>query len=285
MKRTIPLPAIAVIAFAASFEVASVKPSAPSDSFCRYLQNTPLQLSMQGCTLRDYVISAWSLEPFDLILPANAAWISSARYDIAAKSSAPVPLPELTHMLQPVLGSRFQMKFHHETRDLPVFYLSPVKSGLKLSATKPGSCTPWDKKGPPPPPRPDHAPTCDYILYPGSDGGLGFGIEGTGVPMASFVAHLSQLLERPVIDRTGYTGIFDVHLKFTRESVPRFANQSYFSGSRGNTTSSGAAEPDAAPTGLPSIFTAMKTLGISLESGKGPVDIVVVDSAQRPSEN
>lgn len=274
MTRMIVWFATGMVVFAASFEVASVKPSAPSSTFCRYLQNTTLQLSMQGCTLRDYVMNAWRLDSYSLVLPANAPWISSARYDIAAKSNAPVPVTEMSQLLQPVLASRFQMRSHHEMRDMPVFFLSPLKTGLKLSVTKPGSCNPWDKKGPPPPPRPDHAPTCDYILYPGSDNGQGFGIEGTGVPMSSFVAHLSQLMERPVIDRTGYTGTFDVHLKFTRESVPRFENRG-----------PAMPNPDAPPTALPSIFTAIKTLGVSLDSGKGPVDVFVVDSAQRPSAN
>jgi uncharacterized protein (TIGR03435 family) len=219
-------------------------------------------------------MNAWTLEPFNFILPPDQPWLSSARYDIAAKSSTQTTHSEQLQMLRPILEDRFRLKHHSEKRTLPVYFLAPVKSGLKLPATKPGSCTAWDKKSPPPPPRPDHAPTCDYILYPGTSDRLGFGIEGTGVPMSSFVAHLSQLLERPVIDRTGYAGIFDVHLMFTRESVPRFAN-------RGPE----ATQPSQDPSGLPSLFTAIKTLGISLEAGKAPVDVFVVDGAQRPSEN
>lgn len=92
--------------------------------------------------------------------------------------------------------------------------------------------------------------------------------------MASFAELLTGMFGRPVIDRTGITAIFDLHLKFARDSVPTLA-------SRPDEPIATASEP----SGLPSIFTAIRSLGLEIESGKGPVDVFVIDSAQRPSEN
>ncbi len=253
------------------FEVASIKPSPPGGQFCGNSSMSSTQLTMHDCALSDFVKIAWSVPKFLFFTPPGQPWISSAKYNIAAKASRPANLSDLWHMLAPVLEDRFKLKWHREKRELPVYFLSVTKGGLKLPPTKPGSCTPWDKKGPPPPPDPKNLPTCDYILQPGTPDGLGLAMVGTAVPMASFVQQLTGLLGRPIIDKTGSTAIFDLHLKFARDSSLAY-------GGRPDT-------PDQVPSGIPNIFTSIHTLGLNLESGKAPVEVFVVDSAQKPTEN
>jgi len=269
------------------FEVASIKPSAPGGSpngapkgvvmngcappFGSSISS--LQYVVRNCTVRDLVGRAFNPPKWAFVFPSAPAWLSSDHFDVVAKSAGPVSPSEHWRMLQSLLEDRFKLKWHREKRELPVYYLSMGKGGLKLPATKPGTCTPWDKKGPPPPPNPDKPPTCDYTLMPGTPDGLGLGMDGTGVPMASLAALLSGLLGRPVIDKTGITGIFDVHFKFARDSSLAF----------GGLPDQAGQTPD--PSGLPNIFTAIRGIGLNIESGKGPVDVLVTDSAQRPSEN
>ncbi len=271
------------------FEVASIKPSAPGGSphgqpagmaggeRCTPLFGAPsssLQYSLFNCTVRELVGRAWNLQAFEFSVPADPAWLSSARYDITAKAAVSANALQHAQMLQPLPEDRFRLKWHREKREEPVYYLTIAKRGAKLTPTKPGSCTPWDHKGPPPPPYPDKPPTCDYVLFPRIPDSPGIGMEGIGVSMTSFAEHLTGMFGRPVIDRTGIATLFDVHIKFTRESAGAFANRS---------DAPVAIAPE--PSGLPSIFTAIRSLGLNIEAGKGPVDVFVIDSAQRPSAN
>jgi uncharacterized protein (TIGR03435 family) len=261
------------------FEVAAIKPSAPGISpnvgcgppFGSQL--SPLQVALLNCTVHDLVGRAWSLRKYELSVPAEPAWISTARYDILAKSASPVLPSDHTRMLQLLLEDRFKLKWHREKKQLPVYYLTAAKGGLKLSATKPGSCTAWDHKGPPPPPYPGKPPTCDYILMPATPDRLGWGLDGTGVLVAAFASRLTDILGRPVVDQSAFTGMFDLHIKFASDSSLTLGGP--------------MGQPDQANelSGLPNIFTAIRSLGLNIESGKGPVDVFVIDSVQRPSEN
>jgi uncharacterized protein (TIGR03435 family) len=270
------------IAYAAGpdpkFDVAVIKPTAPDGAqhSCGPpfgAQPGPLQYVLLDCTVRELVGRSWSLRKFEFFVAAEPAWISSAHYDITAKSAAPVNPMQHDKMLQPLLEERFHLKWHREKRQLPVYFLTAAKGGVKLTATAAGSCIPWDRKSPPPFPMPGKPPTCDYILMPGTPDRLGLGMEGTGVPMSSFASHLTDLLGRPVIDNTGFAGIFDIHIKFARDSSLAFGGVPDQPGQAAETS------------GLPNIFTAIRALGLNIVAGKGPVDVFVIDSVQRPSEN
>ena len=249
-----------VYAQPAHFEVASIKPSAPGGRGC-ILNSTfsNQQIRPTDCPVKTLITAAWSLAPWELDLANTPAWISSDHYDISAKSAKPTSARGLTNMLGPLLEDRFRLKWHREKRQLPVYYLTAAKGGVKLAPTKPGTCIPFDHNSPPPPPNPANPTSCDYILFPGTPDRLGLGIEGIGVPMSSLASRLSGLLGRPVIDNTGFTSIFDIHLKFARDSSivigggPEAVGQS------------------AEPSGLPNIFTAIRSLGLNITAGKGPV--------------
>ncbi len=99
------------------------------------------------------------------------------------------------------------------------------------------------------------------------------GIIGSGIDMKRLTDMLSALTGRTVLDQTGYTGSFNVHLEWTPDQ---------------STPGPGGLAQFAPPvdTGGPSIFTALQEqLGLKLESKKAPVEILVIDHAEKPSEN
>jgi uncharacterized protein (TIGR03435 family) len=202
-------------------------------------------------------------------------WLNTERYDVEAKMEASVTdaLKKLTpdqlelarqQMLQALLAERFNLKIHRETKEEPVYLLVIGKNGPKLLDSKPG----------------------DTHTFPGPDGGavrghiqIGRGNGGGQKAMAFSVSMkileewLSIELTRPVLDRTGLTGTYD----FTLEWMP----------DTGPTPTPGAANADSLP-GIPvaSIFTAVQQqLGLKLEPGKGPIEVVVIDHVERPSGN
>jgi uncharacterized protein (TIGR03435 family) len=256
------------------FEVASVKPSAPGGRGCN-LNSTfsNLQIRPTDCPVKTLITAAWSLAPWELEVTRAPVWISSDHYDINAKSPSPTSARGLTSMLGPLLEDRFKLKWHREKKQIAVYCLTAAKGGVKLTATKPGSCIPFDHNSPPPPPIPGNPTSCDYILFPGTPDRLGMSMEGIGVPMSSVASRLSGLLGRPVVDNTGLSGVFDIHMKFARDSSLAIGG-----------LPDDAAHP-AEPSGAPNIFTAIRSVGLVLTAGKGPVDVFVVDSIQRPSEN
>jgi uncharacterized protein (TIGR03435 family) len=158
-------------------------------------------------------------------------------------------------MLQALLEERFQLKVYREAVERPVYELTVEKGGVKMQLSKEGSCTPYSIDSPPPLPAPN-APGplyCDFSRLTGD--GLNWTLDGAGVRIEKLATTLSRSgLDRPLIDRIGLAGGFDLHLKWTAD-VPE------------NAARSGTI---ADPTGL-SIFTALKEqLGLKLESAKGP---------------
>ena len=98
--------------------------------------------------------------------------------------------------------------------------------------------------------------------------------------MPEFIRMLSMVLGRPVVDSTGFTATFDLRLDFTPDEA-----------AAGLPRSAGAGNPESPPaatdsTGPPAIFTAIQEqLGLKLESAKGPVEVLVIDHVERPSQN
>jgi uncharacterized protein (TIGR03435 family) len=138
-----------------------------------------------------------------------------------------------------------------------------------LTEAKEGGCTVPDPTSPPTPPSPGQTPT----LYCGN---MFMGInqlQAQAVPLANLVPMLSRMLGRTVIDKTGITAKYDIHLEWTPEE------------STMQQLPPDMPRPTFDPTG-PSIFTALQEqLGLKLESQKGPVEILVIDHAEKPSEN
>jgi uncharacterized protein (TIGR03435 family) len=176
--------------------------------------------------------------------------IDSAHFDVMAKIVDPdaVAIRKLTgrqrgSMMLPVLAERFQLKAHVETRILPVFELVIVSSGPKFKHSA-------DQKG-----------NNTGTSIQSSDRGVE--LTAHGVNMASLASSLEGQVHRPVIDKTGLAGNYDVALKWASDRVP-------------------SAESNPGP----SIFTALQEqLGLKLKATKGPVETLVVDHVEMPSEN
>jgi uncharacterized protein (TIGR03435 family) len=162
-------------------------------------------------------------------------------------------------MMQKLLEDRFHLKIHRQTTEGPVYFLSAGRGGPKLHPSIDGSCTP-----PYASPRPPLQPGQEYCMSNISFGQSPASVEANGATLDDFSTLLLPVLHRPVIDKTGITGRFDIRVEFSLDETG----------------------PTPDPTGQPSIFTALlEQLGLRIESGKGPVETFVIDSIERPSGN
>lgn len=199
-------------------------------------------------------------------LAGGPGWLDSERFDVAARVGSgviPADLPPsernegIRLMLQALLAERFQLKVHRETRQLPVYALLVAKNGPKL---KKASLEEKECPG---------IPIGFVSCRERFSGGMGRGVRAKAVDLDDFAQYISGFTDRPIIDKTGVKGLFEIDTSPWRPSLPNVA-----------------AEPIADPDTLPTIFTMLQEqLGLRLESTKGPVDVLVIDSVQRPSEN
>jgi uncharacterized protein (TIGR03435 family) len=199
-------------------------------------------------------------------------WIAGERYIIDAKAEGPA-IPEMMRgpMLRTVLEDRFRLKIHWETREVPVYELTVAKTGAKLQPAKEGACVP-QTPGMKPPLRADRGkgPTILCGGFHVSLTGRGSGLYTEGVTMGDLCQRFALSLERDVVDKTGLTGRYDVHLELT------FADLNV------GTMPAGAGEPTD-PAG--SIAAALHKVGLMLQPAKGAGQFLVIDRAQRPAVN
>jgi uncharacterized protein (TIGR03435 family) len=230
------------------FEVASVKHN-NSGSQDASLRGAAGRYSATNAPLSMLIRVAYKVQDFQII--GAPAWIDSERYDVEAKAEGYLDNDRITGpMLQTLIEERFKAAVHGETRDLPVYFLAVAKGGSKLKASQ---CITRDPNAPVPPNQP-RASFCGFATV--SNGT----IKSTGARLQSLTDYLSGILKRKVLDRTGLAGQFDVDLKWTPDLAP--------------------------PDGGPSIFTAIEEqLGLKLESGKAPIDVLVIDRIDHASNN
>ena len=254
------------------FEVASIKPAAP-DARGMFIRTTPGgRVNITNMTLKELMVIAWRIQPFQI--SGGPAWLDSAHYDITAKPETSPKQGELQMMLQSLLADRFQLTIHRETKELPLYALVVAKKdgklGPGLTESKEGSCTPPDPSKAPPPPQPGKPPAlwCGGMMMNRSR------LTAVSVPVANLTPMLSRLLARTVVDKTGLTGKFDVSMEWTPDETQAMQ------------LPPGAPTPPPSDFTGPSIFTALQEqLGLKLESQKGPVEIFVIERAEKPSEN
>ena len=175
-------------------------------------------------------------------------------------------------MMQVLLEDRFQLKIHRQTTEGPVYFLSVARGGPKLHSFTEGSCTPYFSSDPPHSLQPgqEYCRSNISALSPAS-------VEAKGATLDGFSKLLLPVLHRPVIDKTGITGRFDMRVEFSREGTEMAAMP---------LMRDGVPIPASDPTGIPSIFTALQEqLGLRLEPAKGPVEVFVIDRIERPAEN
>jgi bla regulator protein BlaR1 len=257
------------------FDVASIKPNSPkgghfmfgggwsSDGFTSF-----------GTTLHTLAETAYGVQDSQIL--GGPSWVDSERYDVQAKMSSSVAdaLQKLSpdqqevvqeHMLQALLADRFHLVIRHENKELPIYALVITKNGPKLKEADPANTYANGFKAP------DGSPAGSSVMEFG-----GGQLTGQGVPVSVLVLELSQqpeLAGRTLIDRTGLARKYDFTLQWSPQRSASNSTLGFNSG------------PGAESSGA-SLFTALREqLGLAVESTKGLVDTIVIDHAERVSEN
>jgi uncharacterized protein (TIGR03435 family) len=271
-----------------AFEVVSVKENhgcgGPGRGRGSGGKTSPGRITLECAELRDLILTAYGIyasggaadpRAFRMQVLGGPGWIDSSRYDVAAKADGNPPLTQMYGpMLRALLEDRFKLKIHRETKEVPVYLLTVAKGGPRLKAAKAGSCIPTDINHPLPQLVPGQPrPRACGSQVTATDGTF----EMYGATMAELSTQLAIRSDRDVIDKTGIAGMFDIHLEASRaDLMPRFL------AGRGDPSS----PPLASDSTGPSIFTALQQqLGLKLESGKNPVEFLVIDQIEKPSEN
>ena len=247
------------------FEVASIKPNKTGGSSGGLSRPPGGLFSATNTTLSRLIAFAYQVEDFQM--DGGPGWIRSDRFDIIAKAErdSPVgpifgPPDQRTLMVRALLADRFKLVVRTETREMPIYALVLARSDGRLGPQfRPTQCG----DAPPTAPAAGARPPC---LNRGSQGSFVW----HKFPMSQLTVFLTRQVQRAVLDRTGLTGTFDVNLTWTPDQIPQ------------NVEALGV--PPIDPNNSPSIFTALQEqLGLKLESTRGPVEVLVIDSVERPT--
>ena len=240
-----------------AFEVASIRASKTNESW--FWNITPGgRFVCRNCTLKRLIVLAYRLQEYQVV--GGPAWVSKDQFDVEAKPDATSnPTDEQSRqMLRKVLEERFHLRIRMETRNGPVYALVVVKNGPPRSVDRPLPAAP----GPPSDP--------NGPMPPGAMRMASGNVSGNAISMPLLARFLGQTLGRPVIDKTGLTGRYDIDIRWTPESAPLDLPP-------------GAPAPERDG---PSLFTALQEqVGLKLESTTGPVQQLVIEDVARPSEN
>jgi uncharacterized protein (TIGR03435 family) len=249
-----------------AFEVASVKPTNVSGTALVMLYPGG-RLRATNFSLQGLISRAWHLQGDQVEGGPN--WIRSEGFDIEAKAEGNPPAEQIWLMLRTLLAERFALRVRTETREFPVYELVVARNdgalGPTLRTASGTNCISANPSGLPLAPFDINRPPCGALYSPVGRW------TGRGVPIASLVSALARVAGRVVIDRTRLNGRFDVDLQWTDVAV--------------------LLQPDSglleAPSGDgPSLFTALREqLGLKLEARRGPVEVLVVEHAERPTSN
>lgn len=242
----------------ATFEVVSIKPLKEADNRIMIRQMPGGRFNAVGANLRILIGLAFDVRDFQI--SGGPEWMRTDRYEVNAKADTTadrIPQDQMRQMMRAMLADRFQLKTHEEEKELPVYQLVVGKNGPKLK---------------------------ESTAAPGPDGQrnqqmrMGRGqLTATGITMTGLAQQLSQQLGRPVIDKTGLQGNYDFELEWTPDPG---------AGPFGGAPPSPDGAPSGADAGGASIFTVLQEkLGLKLDSAKGPVKTLVIDSVSKPTEN
>ncbi len=240
-----------------AFEVATIRPTDPDWKGGRFIRMEGAhELVVRNHVLRTLIATAYNLNP--KTVSGGPSWIDSEHFDIVAATPGDVPptYDEQMTMLQRLLADRFNLKFHSEEKQLPVYALKVAKGGPKLKSNTDSADS--FSQGPPP---------------------LLFAVSPTTIHLPARYATMAELasvfqravLDRPVIDETGLSGRYDFDLEFMPDETEW---NGAFAG-RGNGDSD-----------KPGLYTAIQEqLGLKLEATTGPVDTMVIDHIDEPTPN
>lgn len=227
------------------FEEASIKPGDPNSQGSS-TNSSPGRFVARNVTVKRLIGRAYDVEPYQI--EGGPKWIESEKFTVNAKlededaksSSREERMKILRAALRNMLEERFQLETHHESKTMPCFALVVAKGGPKLHEVEAKGGSSWN-----------------------SNRGV---LTANRTTMESLGSILAGVVDRPVKDRTGLTGFYELKLEWSPEN--------------------GMGEEKPGQSTGPSIFTALREqLGLKLESTKAPIQMLVVDRAEKPTEN
>lgn len=270
----------------AEFEVASIRPAEPLGTTPQVNVGVHIDGAMvvfRALSVKDLIVSAYQLKFYQVLGPE---WMAGERFDISAKLPEGTSRSQVPAMLQTLLADRFEMRMSRDTKDLPVYTLVVMKGGSKMKES------PLDEET-------GEGPGGRGAVNVGASGGRGgvalsFGrgsnfmfadnkIVAKKLTMTAFVDTLGRFLDRPVMDATELPGTYDFDLTFTPEDFRAMQIRSAIA--------AGVVLPPEALRALEggsgdSLFSAVQTVGLKLESRKAPIEVLVIDSVRKtPTAN
>lgn len=234
-----------------AFEVATIKLSNEEEK-ARYIKMEGVDRFVEkDYTLKLLIAAAYDLNP--KTISGGPGWVDSSHFDIVARTPGEVrpTHDEQMGMLRDLLSERFKLTFHREKKEFAIHALEVGKNGAKLKPSV----------------KPDQPP----LVGPGVVSPQRISLPGRNASMGELASLLQRaILDRPVVDRTRLTGRYDFDLDWAPD-------ESQFGGDV-------PAARDTAPS-LPLFEAIQQELGLRLEATRGSVDAILIDAAQRPSED
>jgi uncharacterized protein (TIGR03435 family) len=252
-----------------AFEVASIKVNSSGGG--GGLGFSPGRFTGSNVTLRQMIRAAYGVMSSSQVV-GGPDWIAIDRFNVEAKMPEGTAQAQGPMLLQTLLADRFKLKVHKDTRELPIYALTVTRSDGRLGA--PIRPTQDDcvailaarAKGESAPSGTNEKPVCSERLMARPIPTMTLTYRAGGKTMASFAEWIQQYVDRPVLDRTQLPGMFDLELQFALENP--------------------AAAAAAASQESPILFVALRQqLGLTLKAMNSPLDVVVIDSAEKPTPN
>jgi bla regulator protein BlaR1 len=248
------------------FDVVSIKRTDPNDTRpgADFTALPGGRLLARNNPVSNFITNAFGVPNYTVV--GGPEWMRVDRYDLDARAAGDASRAELMLMLQTLLAERFQFRMHRETREMPAYVLTVARGGVRLQPSKDGGCVDRSPANRNSLPASEKRPGCGNNLLTGRTNPpnltwTAVRIDGRGVAEA-----LAGYFRRPVVDRTGLTGFFDIQI-----DLPPLQP---------------ATNPDGGPDSGVSVFTVLQEqLGLRIEEGRGPVEVLVVDRLERPIEN
>jgi uncharacterized protein (TIGR03435 family) len=242
------------------FDAASVKKAEPQSA--EYVQADPGRIAYHAYPVRKLILDAYNVRDYQVSGPS---WIAAERFDIVAKIPERAAKAELPMMLQRLLAARFGLALHHRSMTMQAYELRVGKNGLKNLRPTAGSS------------RPKIGPGETLIYWPRDErtgifklaSGLSrnFGLMHT---MADLIAIVERRAGLPIVDKTGLTGVYDWDFDSAGAATQAAAD---------------SAVPGASDPGPDYLAAFQQQLGLRLEKKKLPIDVLIIDKVDRPSEN
>jgi len=246
-----------------AFDVVSIKPTASDTRGNSFGSRPGGRWTMSNRSIGTLIRAAYPTPVNELF--GAPEWVTSDPYDVDARAGESVPAERITLMLRRLLAERFKLRMHYETRELPVYALviagkdgkpgaGLVRSTIDCEAVRAARQAGRTYEGPMPA---NGAPPCAWTAEYKTNGPVTrFG----GLPLSRLSESLGQPDGRVVVDKTGLTGNYEFTLRYTDQPAPS--------------------------DDTPSLFTALQEqLGLRLVPDRAPLQVVVIDAIERPTEN